>query len=73
MIKREKEETEKRLKEREVAGRKLKAGDMILCSDAEDVRKHLGELGKAGYGAVAHWPSCVITVTSGTEEEGNED
>ena len=43
--------------------RTLKVGDTIKCLNQKDVKQVLAELSKAGYGAVSHWPSNVITIT----------
>ena len=46
----------------------MKKGDTIKCHDGTDLVKTLADLTISGYGAVADWPSNVITITQVPEE-----
>ena len=51
----------------------MKKGDMIKCHDGTDVIATLADLTSSGYGAVADWPSNVITITQVPEEVDDEE
>lgn len=52
----------------------MKIGDIIECSDKDDVRDMLKDLGEAGYGAVrmAPYSSYFIRITSEPEKAGKQ-
>ena len=52
----------------------MKIGDIIECSDKDDVRDMLKDLGEAGYGAarMAPYSSYFIRITSEPEKAGKQ-